>query len=168
MLATTGGTGARNLLLFLKDHVKMAPISVARLPKIMSGRIAPPSVFPMRHPTNNPGIAAGVNTGRIVSAVLPQNGSAPLQKPVMHRQQSVRHRWQQSWLPVPGKALCYLSFSLFSSPLVLFYEWKVTNTRFIFAQQWVRRPWLHGHLTNAAEGIYSKYMTLRRKSAKPL
>lgn len=68
MLATTGGTGARNLLLFLKDHVKMAPISVARLPKIMSGRIAPPSVFPMRHPTNNPGIAAGVNTGRIVSA----------------------------------------------------------------------------------------------------
>ena len=132
MLATTGGTGARNLLLFLKDHVKMAPISVARLPKIMSGRIAPPSVFPMRHPTNNPGIAAGVNTGRIVSAsakricTSPKASDAPT---------SVRHRWQQSWLPVPGKALCYLSFSLFSSPLVLFYEWKVTNTRFIFAQQ---------------------------------
>jgi hypothetical protein len=131
MLATTGGTGARNLLLFLKDHVKMAPISVARLPKIMSGRIAPPSVFPMRHPINNPGIAAGVNTGRIVSASAKRICTSP----VMHRQQSVRHRWQRSWLPVPGKALCYLSFSLFSSPLVLFYEWKVTNTRFIFAQQ---------------------------------
>ena len=41
ILATTGGTGARNLLLFLKDHVKMAPISVARLPKIMSSSMQP-------------------------------------------------------------------------------------------------------------------------------
>ena len=64
---------------------------------------------------------------------------------------------------------CYiLVLHMKFSPLVLFYEWKVTNTRFIFAQQWVWRPCLHGHLTNAAEGTYCKYMTLRRKSAEPL
>ena len=38
------------------------------LPKMISGRIAPPRMFPTIHPTKSPGIAAGVNTGRIVSA----------------------------------------------------------------------------------------------------
>ena len=53
------------------------------------------------------------------------------------------------------------------SPLVLFYEWKVTNTRFIFARLLVKRPCLHGHLTNAAEAYTGRYMAYagnRRKS----
>ena len=49
-------------------YVPTAPIKVAILPKIMSGRIAPPRMFPIRHPTNSPGIAAGVNNGKIVRA----------------------------------------------------------------------------------------------------
>ena len=52
----------------LNKKVKMAPIKVARLPNIMSGRIAPPKTFPIKHPINNPGIAAGVKIGRIVKA----------------------------------------------------------------------------------------------------
>ena len=38
------------------------------LPHTMSGRIAPPKIFPIRHPANRPGMAAGVNRGRIASA----------------------------------------------------------------------------------------------------
>jgi hypothetical protein len=49
-------------------HVKNAPINVAILPNTISGRIAPPRILPIRHPTKSPGIAAGVNIGKIVSA----------------------------------------------------------------------------------------------------
>ena len=44
-----------------------APMSVARLPKITSHITAPVSMLEMTQPTTSPGIAAGVNTGRIVS-----------------------------------------------------------------------------------------------------
>ena len=68
MFATIGGTGARYLLLFLSCQVKKAPINVARLPNTISGTIAPPRMLPSRHPIKSPGIAAGVNAGRIVRA----------------------------------------------------------------------------------------------------
>ena len=45
-----------------------APMRVAMLPKTMSGRMAPPKILPIRHPMNRPGTAAGVNSGRMVSA----------------------------------------------------------------------------------------------------
>ena len=63
-----GGNGARNLFCLRSRYVKNAPIRVARLPNTMSRRTAPPRIFPIRQPINNPGMAAGVNAGRIVSA----------------------------------------------------------------------------------------------------
>ena len=77
VFATTGGSGARYLLLFLSMRVKTAPIKVAMLPKIISGRIAPPKIFPRRHPINKPGIAAGVKTGRIVRAYAKRICTSP-------------------------------------------------------------------------------------------
>ena len=65
-----GGSGARYLLLFLSIHVKTAPISVARLPKMISGRMHPPRILLIRQPKNTPGIAAGVKAGRMVSNIL--------------------------------------------------------------------------------------------------
>ena len=67
VLDMIGGSGPRNGCC-LRRYVKNAPASVARLPKIMSGRIAPPRILAVRHPINKPGIAAGVKSGRIVSA----------------------------------------------------------------------------------------------------
>ena len=42
--------------------------TVSIIPKMISGRIHPPRILLMRHPRNTPGIAAGVNAGRMVSA----------------------------------------------------------------------------------------------------
>lgn len=58
VLATIGGTGASHLC-FLNRYVPIAPISVAMLPNTTSHTIAPPRILAI-HPTNNPGIAAGV------------------------------------------------------------------------------------------------------------
>lgn len=74
--AMIGGIGAKYLLLLRSCHVNKAPINVAILPKIMSGKIAPPNMLLIRHPKNTPGIPAGVSAGRIVSAS--ENGSALL------------------------------------------------------------------------------------------
>ena len=41
---------------------------VASVPKMMSGTTAPPAMLPIRHPMNSPGMAAGVNTGKMVRA----------------------------------------------------------------------------------------------------
>ena len=54
--------------LFLKAYVPIAPISVAMLPNMTSGKMAPPNRLPRIHPTNKPPMDDGVNTGRIVSA----------------------------------------------------------------------------------------------------
>ncbi len=45
---------------FRRIYVKIAPIKVARLPKITSINMLPVRIFERRHPTNRPGIAAGV------------------------------------------------------------------------------------------------------------
>ena len=53
-------------------HMKITddptPMQIQMLPKIMSTGMAPPKRLAMIHPTNNPGIAAGVKNGRMVSA----------------------------------------------------------------------------------------------------
>ena len=61
-------------------HVKNAPIRVAILPNTISGRIAPPRILPIRHPTKSPGIAAGVNIGKIVSASEIRTCTSPKRK----------------------------------------------------------------------------------------
>ena len=63
-----GGTGARKGCALRSFQVKKAPARVAKLPQMTSGSRAPPTVLPIRQPMKRPGIAAGVNTGRIVSA----------------------------------------------------------------------------------------------------
>ena len=75
-----GGSGARMRFWLRSFHVKKAPIKVARLPKMISGRIAPPKMLPIRHPTNNPGTAAGVKIGRIVSASEIRTCTSPNEK----------------------------------------------------------------------------------------
>ena len=81
--AMIGGTGAKYLLLLRSCHVNKAPINVAMLPKIISGKIAPPNMLLIRHPKNTPGIPAGVIAGRIVSAS--EKGSALLRMQKMRR-----------------------------------------------------------------------------------
>ena len=67
--AMIGGTGAKIICFYCEAcHVNKAPINVAMLPKIISGKIAPPNMLLIRHPKNTPGIPAGVIAGRIVSA----------------------------------------------------------------------------------------------------
>ena len=64
-----GGSGAKSGLLFRNLYVRKAAVKLARLPNIMSGRMTPgDKALPSKQPTNNPGIAAGVNTGRMVKA----------------------------------------------------------------------------------------------------
>ena len=55
----------RNLF-FLSIYVPIAPISVARVPKIISGSAPPKKMFEIRHPITTPGTAAGVKKGRTV------------------------------------------------------------------------------------------------------
>ena len=68
VLEIIGGSGARNLFFLRNKCVQHAPIKVAMLPKTTSQITAPAKTFPIRHPINNPGMAAGVNAGRIVRA----------------------------------------------------------------------------------------------------
>ena len=68
VLAMMGGRGASHLFLSRSRYVPKAPIRVARLPKIMSNSIQPVMVLLMIHPRKSPGMAAGVNTGRMVRA----------------------------------------------------------------------------------------------------
>ena len=68
VFATIGGSGASHFALLRKSQVPAAPISVAILPKIISNSMHPVRVLLMMQPKNNPGIAAGVNTGRMVRA----------------------------------------------------------------------------------------------------
>ena len=64
-----GGSGAKRGLLFRSLYVRKAAAKLARLPKIISGRMTPgDKALPSKQPTNNPGTAAGVNTGRMVKA----------------------------------------------------------------------------------------------------
>lgn len=57
-----------NRLLLTQFPCEKCTDQVAILPNTISGRIAPPRILPIRHPTKSPGIAAGVNIGKIVSA----------------------------------------------------------------------------------------------------
>ena len=67
VLANIGGRGAIYLC-FFSAYVPNAPISVARLPNTTSRSAHPVRTFDKRHPAKSPGMAAGVNTGSIVSA----------------------------------------------------------------------------------------------------
>ena len=81
MFASIGGSGTSHFFLF-KRYVPTAPISVATLPKITS-QITPPAImFEIRHPIKSPGIAAGVNAGRIVSASENLTCITPLESPI--------------------------------------------------------------------------------------
>ena len=68
VFAKIGEIGPRKGCIFPNFLVPTAPIRVARLPKIISGRIQPDSTFPIRQPINNPGMAAGEKIGRMVKA----------------------------------------------------------------------------------------------------
>lgn len=60
-----------------------APISVARLPKIISQITAPGTIrLEIRQPTNRPGIASGKKIGRIHSASEMRNWITPLDIPI--------------------------------------------------------------------------------------
>ena len=47
------------------------------LPKMTSGRTAPPMKFARKQPTKSPGTAAGVKNGRIVSASEMRTWTSP-------------------------------------------------------------------------------------------
>lgn len=64
VFASIGGNTARYLCLH-RRCVPYAPSNVARLPKTISHGAHPIMMLDIRHPANNPGIAAGVNIGRI-------------------------------------------------------------------------------------------------------
>ena len=68
VFARMGGTGPRTGGFSRRSQVKNAPARVAMLPKMMSGRMAPPKMFAVKQPMNRPGIAAGVNSGSMVRA----------------------------------------------------------------------------------------------------
>ena len=51
----------------------MAPMSVAMVPKIISGSAQPVKILESRQPTVSPGMAAGVKKGRIVRASEKRN-----------------------------------------------------------------------------------------------
>ena len=63
-----GGIVPRTGLRFRSIRVPMAPISVARLPKMISGTAAPPMKLASRQPIYRPGTAAPEKSGRIVRA----------------------------------------------------------------------------------------------------
>ena len=72
------GESVQSTGLFLRrSRVPTAPARVARLPKRMSGRTAPPKILPIRQPIKRPGTAAGVNTGRMVSASATRACTSP-------------------------------------------------------------------------------------------
>lgn len=60
------GVEPATLLYYAEARCRAAPISVAILPKIMSNSMHPVRVLLIMQPKNNPGMAAGVNTGRMV------------------------------------------------------------------------------------------------------
>lgn len=80
VLAAMGGMTARYLF-DLSSPVPIAPISVARLPKMISGRAAPVRMLESRHPTNNPGTAAGVSNGRMQRASESRIWICPFARP---------------------------------------------------------------------------------------
>ena len=68
--------------------VSKAPISVAIEPnKMSSGCTAGVIRFEIMHPINSPGIASGINTGRIVSASEMRNCITPLDSPNIEARQ---------------------------------------------------------------------------------
>ncbi len=73
-----GGTEERRRCCFLKAQVPKAPKRVAMLPNTMSQGRHPVTKLLMRHPINRPGIAAGVNAGRIVKASEKRTWMEPL------------------------------------------------------------------------------------------
>lgn len=66
-LKTTGGSGTRNGY-FLSFLDVMAASNVAKEPNNISIGPNPPSIFETKHPTNKPGIEAGIIAGRTVKA----------------------------------------------------------------------------------------------------
>ena len=62
-------------------QVPMAPISVGRGPKMMSGSAEPMTIFPRRQPINSPGMAADVKKGRTVRASEKRTWMFPLAMP---------------------------------------------------------------------------------------
>ncbi len=77
VFASTGGIDARYGF-FESFDVKKAPIKVARLPKIISGKAAPVTMFEIRHPKKRPGIADGKKAGRTHNA---SENRIPLERP---------------------------------------------------------------------------------------
>lgn len=68
VFAIIAGTGAKNLLCFLRAYVPKAATKVVKLPKITSTRIPPVSKLLKKHPIKRPGMEAGRKKGKIVRA----------------------------------------------------------------------------------------------------
>ena len=75
-LATTAGMGTSQRLK-RRTYPSAAPMRVAMLPKMTSQMMAPPRILASRQPINNPGMAAGVNSGRMVSISAIRTCMAP-------------------------------------------------------------------------------------------
>ena len=99
------------------------------LPKMMSTGIAPPRRLAMIHPTNSPGMAAGVKNGSTVSASENRIWTSPK---LSGANTSVRTTYTAAMAAPCTRKWVPFVFHVFYSPLVLFYEWKVTNTRHIY------------------------------------
>lgn len=80
MFERIGGRVA-NTLFFLNRCVNMAPMRVARLPRIISHKTQPVKIFASKHPINRPGMAYGVKMGNIVNASDSLICIAPLARP---------------------------------------------------------------------------------------
>ena len=80
VFAIIGGSGASALCRLMR-YVPTAPISVARVPKIMSQKAQPVSRFESRQPIVSPGIAAAVKHGSTVRASDIRTCTAPLASP---------------------------------------------------------------------------------------
>ena len=64
VLAKIGEMGPKRGWIFPSFLVPTAPIRVARLPKIMSGKIPPDNILPIKQPIKTPGMAAEEKMGR--------------------------------------------------------------------------------------------------------
>ena len=78
-IITGGNIESRGIplnLIFLKKKVSSAAITVAEVPKIISSGLND-AIFAIKQPTATPGIAADVNTGKIVSTSETRNCTGP-------------------------------------------------------------------------------------------
>ena len=138
---------------------------VAILPNAISRGMAPPSRLARMQPTKKTGDGSWCEVWKDGQGFGNSDLDLSIAKRCEHQcQYNIDSRDQRCLHQKQGTFV----FHIHLSPLVLFYEWKVTNTRFIFARLLVKRPCLHGHLTNAAEAYTGRYMAYgRKKGAKP-